>query len=935
MMATRGKQRGGKKDFVNDVVNTLIKRLKEGTSPFQKSWNPDMSSGLPINATTGNRYRGINSIMLSCQVRQDSRWMTFLQAKENGWNVKKGESGTQIQYWKTHETRVVRDGKGNPILKDGKKQKINYRLERPRVFYSTVFNAEQINGIPAAEKKEITWDPNERAEGILQNSGAIIESSNDDRAYYSPLEDKIILPKKEQFDDAGNYYGVALHELGHWTGHESRLDREILNPFGSQEYAKEELRAEIASMVLGQELYIGRDIDQNVAYVASWIKALEEDPLELFRAATDAEKICALVFSYEQVQEISQKQNEGIDMERTINDHTIKPDEEINEITASAGYSKKEGLQELQNHKNSYFLSGTISSDMGSSELIVFENGAVGELVLNGLHQQRDMRYHSTKQEAFDAQEKIYSNLDNVLAIRQDITDQIAKGGAFTLDVMHIDAEGIVEKIESLDNQEQSTKIQEEKIYLNVPYKEKDEAKALGAKWDKTEKSWYFLGQERKGDFTKWLGRNQDQKVQKEPVRKEKEDKRRYLAVPYGERLAAKNLGAKWESKEKSWFVPQSVFKADPDKFSRWSNLNNDETPPMDPREEFRQTLADMGCDLHSPSNKTDHPVMDGSKQRIAVIDDKAGELSGFYVAHLDGHPAGYIKNHRTNTEIKWKSKGYSLSESEKASLHAVASMKKQERLLKEQKEQEATAVRVTEQLKNLKQVDSPTPYMTAKGIGIHKGTYTDKDNSTIYLPIVDIEGKQWSMAYIQEDGLKKRYAKEGKKEGCFHAVGNGFDSLKDVPALVFSEGYSTAATITQSLGYTTVAVFDSGNLPTVTKKFREKYPDKPIVICGDDDLAVKEKLGVNPGRNKAKEAASAVGGVAIFPIFAPGEQSKHNKDFTDFNDLAQKSVLGKEGVSNQVKTIVDFSITRHQEKVRNQKKEQKILQKQTSKITR
>lgn len=829
-MATRKHQRGGgKSNFVDEVVDTLIKRMKEGTSPFQKPWNPDASSPLPMNPTTGNRYKGINSIMLYCQMREDPRWMTFKQAKDNDWYVKKGESGTRIQYWKTHENRVVRDEKGKPILdKEGNKQKIRIKLERPRVFYATVFNAEQIEGIPSIEKKEITWDPNQEAEKILKNSGAVIENSNDDRAYYASLQDIIRLPKKEQFDTAGDYYGVALHELGHWTGHESRLDRDILNPFGSQEYAKEELRAEIASMILGQELNIGRNLDHNVAYIQNWISVLENDPLELFRAATDAEKIFDLVLSY---------QNER------VQEHELPEQEE------------------------------------GKSMYI----------------------------DKINANDTPITKVDEPLSNSMSLPDK------------------------ANDN---------ERIYINVPYKEKNEAKSLGAKWDRKEKSWYFIGNDRTSDFAKWDKQTpQEQREQKKQIsstsKTKDEEERRYLAVPYGERLAAKNLGAKWDAKEKSWYVPQSIFDADGQKFSRWSNLGNDQNPPMDPREEFKQTLIDMGCNPDSPTNRVDHPVMDGSKQRIAVVDDKPGEMSGFYIAHSDGHPAGYIKNHRTNTEIKWKSKGYSLSEAEKANLNAVAAQKKKERVIKEQKEHEATAVRVSAQLKTLKQVEEPTPYMVAKGIEVHKGTFTDQKNKTTYLPIVDIEGKQWSMAYIKEDGTK-RYAKEGKKEGCFHAVGNGFKTLKDAPALVFSEGYSTAAAVTQALGYTTVAVFDSGNLPTVAKQFREKYPDKPIVICGDDDLAVKEKLGVNPGRSKAEEAARAVGGEAIFPIFAPGEQSKKNKDFTDFNDLAQKSVLGKEGVKNQVKTIVDFSIKKEREKKLQQQQEQKkIQQKQKAKMRR
>ena len=113
-----------------------------------------------------------------------------------------------------------------------------------------------------------------------------------------------------------NYYATALHELGHWTGHASRLGRDLEHPFGSEGYAKEELRAEIASMILGDELGIGHDPGQHAAYVGTWINALRDDPLEIFRAAADAEKIHGYVLALEQqqVQEQSSQQAQTQDL---------------------------------------------------------------------------------------------------------------------------------------------------------------------------------------------------------------------------------------------------------------------------------------------------------------------------------------------------------------------------------------------------------------------------------------------------------------------------------------------------------------------------------------------------------------------------------------------------------------------------------------------
>jgi putative DNA primase/helicase len=290
-----------KKPFHEVVAQELIRQIEAGTAPWQKPWNADGGiGGMPINPTTGKRYKGINAIHLLAQGHSDPRWLTYKQATSLDAQVKKGERGTSIQYWKFEDTRTKTDEAGRPVLDaDGKAVQERFKLENPRVFYATVFNAEQIDGLPPLVTPKLTWDPVERAESILANSGARILHSPSDRAYYSPARDEIHLPLQGQFPSARNYYATALHELGHWTGHESRLKRDLQYPFGSEGYAREELRAEIASMVLCAELGLPHDPSQHAAYVANWVDVLKKDPLEIFRAAADAEKIHALAMSFE------------------------------------------------------------------------------------------------------------------------------------------------------------------------------------------------------------------------------------------------------------------------------------------------------------------------------------------------------------------------------------------------------------------------------------------------------------------------------------------------------------------------------------------------------------------------------------------------------------------------------------------------------------
>lgn len=302
------------KDYAQEVAQRLIEQLKQGTAPWQKPWKPG-ELRLPYNAVTGKEYRGMNSIWLHAQGYSDPRWMTYKQAQAVGAQVRKGAKGTRILYWKFTEERNKVDEHGNPVLDEqGKPIKETVELERPRVFMAVVFNAQQIDGLPPLEAKPLGPEPERhaRAEAILANSGAKIEHVPGDRAFYRSSTDMITLPMRNQFHSADAYYATALHELGHWTGHPSRLNRDLSHPFGSEGYAREELRAEIASLMLGERLEIGHDPGQHAAYVASWIKVLSDDPREIFRATADAEKIAAYVMDLEhqKVQEQTQTQTQ-------------------------------------------------------------------------------------------------------------------------------------------------------------------------------------------------------------------------------------------------------------------------------------------------------------------------------------------------------------------------------------------------------------------------------------------------------------------------------------------------------------------------------------------------------------------------------------------------------------------------------------------------
>ncbi|MDV6342499.1 zincin-like metallopeptidase domain-containing protein [Nitrosomonas sp. Is35] len=920
-----------KKAFHEQVAENLIEQLKKGAAPWQKPWKPgDLLAALPINPTTGKRYRGINSLNLMSRAYTDPRWLTYKQAISLGAQVRKGEKSTLVQYWKFTEEHIKKDDNGNPVLNsEGNLIKEQVRLERPRVFYASVFNAEQMDNLPELDIKAPDWDPLERAEHILQASNAVIRHGEADRAFYRPSTDSIHLPHKHQFPTPDRYYATALHELGHWTGHELRLNRDLSHPFGSEGYGREELRAEIASMLLSGELGIGHDPGQHVAYVSSWIKALQEDPTEIFRAAADAEKIQDFVLALSQQHEIAQKvyAQEAIKMDQikqntaayllnlshdlaTISSHNIK---RFNDLTQDMSKKDQDAIilvadalkftrgggidnlefEEVAEDKLGFRIpadwngqlqiqGNTIQTNENGIESIVSADLINMEPQFWGVTMQRDDQTFQWVKDCESKQEA------------QDLTDLLALIDAAAEQNEH-------EKAVKLAN------IHENRI-RNDPIS--TEVSILGTKAEQND-----------------------------------DNARQYLIVPYRDKDLAKAAGARWDKKARSWYVGP---EADIQTLQRWlpENVSSQQELATDPHVEFADLLRAQGCLVDG-----NHPVMDGSKHRIKVEGDKSVEKSGFYVAHLDGHPAGYFKNNRTGIEIRWKARGYSLTDEQKAELFAQAAIKQQNR----KAEQHAQQIKVADAIQQLLTIapaaDSEHPYLKDKharpgDLRIVPQNADDLPNDSIIkigqnwqevkvlreenpnsivlsagdllLAAQDVHGQIWGVQTIQPSGAKL-FAAGSRKENNFHVVGGesqGLTALDAAPAIVIAEGYATADTLSQALDYPVIAAFDSGNLPKVSKDLHEKYPHKPIIIAGDDDHHLESTLSKNPGKEKALEAAVLVNGAAVFPVFAPGEQD--SKKLNDFNDLANKSALGIEAVKRQVGSVF--------EKVSQQAKQDSLL---------
>jgi putative DNA primase/helicase len=295
-----------------------------------------------------------------------------------------------------------------------------------------------------------------------------------------------------------------------------------------------------------------------------------------------------------------------------------------------------------------------------------------------------------------------------------------------------------------------------------------------------------------------------------------------------------------------------------------------------------------------------EHPIMNGEAQRIPAVNDKRGELTIFYVAHEDGVPNGYAENNRTKQVIRWKATGQHLSPEAKADLTVEAEQKRYARKQAERELYEATAQRLGEELRINNSGVKQTQYHKAKQIEATPGA--PSRNGDVLVPGYDVDGKLWRIQYIKEDGTK-RFAKDSRKHTdvfTWSVRPNGAAALQKIamsPAVVIAEGYATAATLAEHGKVPTLAAYDSGNLLSVATSIRERWPDKEIVIAGDDDHGLES----NPGREKALAAAEAVAGVAIFPNFSAEQRAQ---GFTDFNDLW---VQNPELVSQQLTSTKTF----------------------------
>ena len=275
-----------KKTADQAFAEMVVSKLEAGTTPWQRGWSINEALCKPFhNCVSGGEYHGANIFRLffASEVMGyvDRRWMTYKQAQEKGWQVRKGEKGVHVSFFKAYKPEGEEE-------EEGTVSKVRFAV---KVY--TVFNAAQIEGVPEMpEAESYEWNPIELGEQILANSGAVIEhKATAMTPAYLPSADRIEMPPREHFISAAEYYSAAIHELAHWTGAASRLARDLKGHGNKAEYAREELRAEIASWMISAATGLPFNPDNHAAYVANWIQAIKNDYREIFRACADAERI--------------------------------------------------------------------------------------------------------------------------------------------------------------------------------------------------------------------------------------------------------------------------------------------------------------------------------------------------------------------------------------------------------------------------------------------------------------------------------------------------------------------------------------------------------------------------------------------------------------------------------------------------------------------
>lgn len=300
-----------------NFIKKILHYLDKNVLPWRATWDTPLIA--PYNEANHIKYQGMNQFNLYLTALangwNDGRWMTFKQAKEKGYRIKKGSVGTDVFHF------AIRNQETQKIIEYKEYLKLSKEEQKEYMFVSKsyrVFNGTQIDGLEQIQMKEVQFE-NDKAKAFvdtLHQQMNITIQHGDNRAFYHPRQDYIQMPEMSDFMNEESYYATLLHESAHATGHETRLNREVSNAFANEKYALEELRAEITSAFLSMDLgfhFNEFDEENHIAYIQHWNKKIKENPKVIFDAIRDAQKIREYMLEKGEYTKIYAQANETIE----------------------------------------------------------------------------------------------------------------------------------------------------------------------------------------------------------------------------------------------------------------------------------------------------------------------------------------------------------------------------------------------------------------------------------------------------------------------------------------------------------------------------------------------------------------------------------------------------------------------------------------------
>lgn len=913
--------------FTDDFISEIIEAVRNNTAPWQQSW----PSGLiaPYNAVKGNTYSGRNAVRLFFQgLRRgytDPRWATAHQIKEMQGHIRKGEKGTGILYY---GQRIVIEDDGTEKM-----------LGVVRHYY--VFNIEQTN-LPVLQRealREVTPDLPAFAELLTIHNPRMAPGE----PMYDPNTDTIRMLDKGAFTNDGEYYSAFFHEMGHWTGHESRLNRDLTHPFGTPGYAREELVAELSSFMLSLEHGLPFSPKQSHAYLQGWAERtgqeLEDALRQGFKDATAAKNFIdaplrerqqereqqvvlappltsrdeaetapekGRAVQTETTQEYQPKDGDvvrtyytrtgkiGAEVRISISHHETRPIcyHYIGKWGAASGVTPEELSKEDAKWRTTR--RGITIVD-GPAAAIAFGNASL-TITANEKNTERKVSSATTAAEqsaatAAPEAEQAATTAEQSAEPAAPEAEQVAPAAEQSAEAAAPEAE------QATPEAEQSAETAAPEVEQAAPVAHKPDVRETSATTmtSKTSKSaedavvQAYVAER----FDKLFRRAYDEQAM---VAEVMETRRVYLAVSWDERHEAKALGAKWDKKNSCWYALNKSLLPPLQKFNRQPG-DYQRAGSGDSLEDLRAMAASMGLDVER------FDTTPNVWHRVPV-EGRRTTIDGAYKIwrNADGVTGATVKNLVTGETRTWSDRG-ARRDPVPDIVQRAAQLNREEQIqAQDQVRVQLNIMRGQDALaayKMLPDARGDEPYFARKHMTSSHGIKRLEDG-TMVIPLINGERVgEWagtpkdrylglvSLQTIAPDGTKM-LMKQAAKSGAYFPIGS--PAARAVPThIVLAEGIATAEAAHQILAggdrrVLAIAAIDAGNLVHVASTLQQMFPAAKKIIAVDNDLGTEQKHGKNSGIVAARAVA------AKHPEYTLAIPEPIDGKNTDWNDvLVQK----------------------------------------------